>query len=248
MELKRKAIAVAVLSLGFAMGAAAQGTPAPSSGTNTSPAAPPGSSSSGTSASSSHDMKAGKVPSADHKFIEKAARGGMAEVEMGRLAQQKATNEQVKQFGARMVADHSKANDELKQIAASKGVQVPTSLDKKHKKTMDELQKLSGAEFDRQYMKHMVADHKEDVSEFQKEAKSGKDEDIKAFAAKTLPVLQDHLKMAESTYNAVKGKKAAGTKSSDGTGMSGGASGSSGGTGMSGGSGSGGASGGGMKP
>lgn len=147
------------------------------------------------------------LPSADHKFVDKAAMGGMVEVEFGKLAQQKAGSDQVKQFGSHMVADHGKANDELKQVAKAKGVQLPTTLDSSHQKDMDKLAKLSGAEFDRSYMKYMVSDHKEDISDFSKEAKSGKDADVKGFASKTLPTLQAHLKMAQSVNDAVQAKK-----------------------------------------
>ena len=138
------------------------------------------------------------VPAADMSFMKKAAIGGMAEVELGQLAQQKGTGAQVKEFGARMVQDHSKANDELKQLASAKGVTLPTALDSKNQKVMERLQKMSGAAFDRAYMSDMVADHKEDIADFQKESQGGKDADVKAFAAKTLPTLQDHLKMAQT--------------------------------------------------
>jgi len=145
----------------------------------------------------------------DTQFVAKAIRDGMAEVEMGKMAQQKGSSDQVKQFGSRMVDDHSKANDELKRIASSKGITLPTDLDAKHKAKMDKMQKLSGAQFDRAYMDDMVADHKQDVAEFKKQASSGKDSDLKAFASKTLPTLEDHLKMAQSTDAAVKGSKSA---------------------------------------
>jgi len=154
----------------------------------------------GTNATSS----TAKLSSADKSFVEKAAIGGMAEVQMGQLAKQKAASDQVKQFGSRMVDDHSKANDELKQVASSKGITLPTDLDAKHKNKMAKLEKLSGAQFDRAYMDDMVADHKEDVAEFQKQAKSGQDPDIKGFASKTLPTLQEHLNMAQSTDKSVK--------------------------------------------
>jgi putative membrane protein len=144
------------------------------------------------------------VPSGDQKFAEKAAIGGLAEVQLGNLAQQKAASDQVRQFGMRMVQDHTKANDELKQVASNKGLQLPTALDSKHQKVVDKLSKMTGADFDKAYMDDMVDDHKEDVSDFKKEANGGKDPDIKAFAAKTLPTLQDHLKMAQSTHDAVK--------------------------------------------
>ena len=145
-----------------------------------------------------------KLAGADKTFVEKAAVGGMAEVQLGNLAQQKAANDQVKQFAARMVTDHTKANDELKQIASTKGVQLPSALDKKHQSDMDRLQKMSGADFDKAYMSHMVDDHKQDVAEFKKEANGGKDGDVKGFAAKTLPTLEEHLKLAQTTNDAVK--------------------------------------------
>ena len=167
-----------------------------------------GSTNTGASTMSS-SASGGSIAAADKAFATKAAIGGLAEVQMGQLAQQKGSSDQVKQFGSRMVDDHTKANDELKQIASSKGIALPTDLDAKHKSKMDKMQKLSGAQFDKAYMDDMVADHKEDVADFRKEANSGKDSDIKAFAAKTLPTLQDHLKMAQSTDSAVKSSKSA---------------------------------------
>jgi len=183
------------LALGVGMFVAAQGASAQPAGAS----APSGMK----SASSG-----GSVPSADKSFAQKAAIGGLAEVEMGKLAQQKASNDQVKQFGSHMVDDHSKANDELKQVASSKGLTLPSDLDATHKSKVAKLEKLSGAQFDRAYMTEMVADHKKDVAEFRKQSTSGKDSDLKAFAAKTLPTLEDHLKMAQSTDAAVKGTKA----------------------------------------
>jgi putative membrane protein len=132
---------------------------------------------------------------------------GMAEVQLGQLAQDKAVSDEVKQFGARMVQDHGKSNDELKQVASSKGIQLPTGPDKKHVQNMQKLQKLSGAEFDREYMKHIVDDHKKDVSEFHKQSKSANDPEIRNFAAKTLPTLQQHLKLAQSVNDAIKAGK-----------------------------------------
>jgi putative membrane protein len=162
----------------------------------------------GASAQNSSAMAAsGAMPAADSAFMQKAAMGGMAEVQMGNLAQQKAASDQVKQFGARMVQDHSKANDQLKQIASSKGVTLPATPDKKSQQAMDKMQKLSGAAFDKAYMSDMVADHKHDIAEFQKEAKSGKDADVKGFAEKTLPTLQEHLKMAEAADKAARQEK-----------------------------------------
>jgi len=139
----------------------------------------------------------------DNTFVTKAAEGGLAEVELGKLATEKASSDQVKQFGQRMVDDHSKANDELKTLAQQKNITLPTSISAKDKAERDRLMKLSGAAFDRAYMSAMLSDHKKDVSEFRVESTSGKDADIKAFAAKTLPTLEEHLKLAQDANKAV---------------------------------------------
>jgi len=141
------------------------------------------------------------------KFMEKAAAGGMAEVELGKLAQERAANAQVKEFGARMATDHAKANEELRPIADAKHVALPGGPDKKQQRAYKKLAKLSGAEFDKAYTRHMLDDHKKDVKEFQKEANSGKDGDVRNFAAKTLPTLEEHLRLAQSAYDAVHGGK-----------------------------------------
>lgn len=133
----------------------------------------------------------------DSRFVMFAAMGGMAEVELGRLAAQKGASEDVRQFGQRMVDDHTRANEELMRVASSKGMTPPTALDAKHQAAMRKLSALSGERFDREYAKMMVGDHKKTVGEFQKEAGRGADPDIKAFAAAQLPALQEHLRMAQ---------------------------------------------------
>ncbi len=140
----------------------------------------------------------------DSDFVMKAAQGGRAEVELGKLAQTHASSEKVKEFGQRMVTDHSKANDELSKIATSKGVMVPDGLSVKDQATMSRLSALNGKEFDTAYMQDMLKDHREDISEFNKEASSGHDPDVKAFAAKTLPTLREHLQLAEQTNASIK--------------------------------------------
>jgi putative membrane protein len=122
--------------------------------------------------------------SADEAFVKEAAKGGLAEVEFGKLATEKASNDRVKQFGQKMVTDHSKANDELKPIAASKNIQAASELDSKHKATYDRMKAMSGATFDRAYVSDMLRDHEKDVAAFRKESTSGRDPDVKAFAAK----------------------------------------------------------------
>ena len=145
-----------------------------------------------------------KVPSADEQFLKDAAAGGMMEVELGKIAADKAVNDQVKAFGRQMQQDHGKANDELKTLAANKGVQIPAALAGKPKRTVDRLSKLSNAEFDRQYIRTMIDDHKDDLKAFQREADKGKDPDVKQFASKYVPMIQNHLEMAQATGKQLK--------------------------------------------
>lgn len=148
---------------------------------------------------SSDRMKAGdSMGSPDSAFIMKAAQGGMAEVELGNLAKEHASSSDVKDFGQKMVDDHGKANDELKALAGQKNVTLPTAVDAKSKAMMDKMSKMNGGAFDRAYVKDMVADHKQDIAEFKKEANSGKDPDVKAWASKTLPTLENHLSMIQN--------------------------------------------------
>ncbi len=139
----------------------------------------------------------GKLSMADKKFVRAAAQGGMAEVELGKLATEKAGSDDVRKFGQRMVDDHSKANDELKQVATSEGIQVPDKLSAKDQMTKDRLSKLSGEQFDKAYMADMVKDHTQDVADFKREGNSGTDPEVKNFALTTLPTLEDHLKQAK---------------------------------------------------
>jgi putative membrane protein len=148
--------------------------------------------------SASSGTSSAKLAPADRQFVKKAAEGGLAEVELGKLASEKADSPDVKQFGQRMVDDHSKANDQLKQVASEKGITIPDKLSAKDAATKARLEKLSGKAFDRAYMRDMVTDHTKDVSEFRMESKNAKDPDVKNFASQTLPTLKDHLKEAKS--------------------------------------------------
>jgi putative membrane protein len=134
----------------------------------------------------------------DHEFLMEAAMGGLMEVELGHIAVQKGVSDAVKQFGQRMVDDHSKANEALMTLAQSKGMTLPTALDEKHQKDVTKLSALTGAEFDRAYSKLMLSDHKKDVAEFEKQSTKAADPDVKAFASQTLPTLQQHLEMAKA--------------------------------------------------
>lgn len=145
----------------------------------------------------------GAAKSSDMHFAQEAASGGKLEVELGKLAVQKASNERVKQFGQRMIDDHSKAGEQLKSVASKDNIQLPAELSAKDQATYDRLSKLSGTAFDRAYMRDMVKDHQNDVNEFQKEADNGSNSDLKTFASTTLPKLQDHLRMARETNDSL---------------------------------------------
>jgi len=140
----------------------------------------------------------------DKEFVSKAGMGGLAEVQMGNLALQKASSADVKAFGQRMVTDHSKANEELSQLATAKALALPTELAGEHKEAFDHLNSLSGADFDKMYMQHMVEDHVKDVAEFEKASTSAQDSDVKSWAGKTLPTLQQHLQVAKEVNGKVK--------------------------------------------
>jgi len=152
----------------------------------------------------------------DKKFAMDAAMGGMAEVQLGKLAAEKATNPDVKQFAQRMVDDHGKANDEFKTVASKESIDLPSQLDAKHQATIDRLSKLSGADFDKAYVKEMVRDHDMDVKEFQREAQNGQNTSIRDFASKTLPTLQEHQKIIHDIdKNKMSAKSTSSTSSSD---------------------------------
>jgi putative membrane protein len=155
---------------------------------------------------------AARPAGSDAQFARKAAQGGMAEVKMGHLAQDKGTADSVKKFGQRMVEDHSKAGDALKQAAAAENVVLPKDMNAQDKATYDSLSKLSGAAFDRAYARDMVKDHEEDIAEFNREANGGQDAAIKDFASQTLPTLQDHLKQAKEMRQNVAVSNPAGAK------------------------------------
>ncbi|HYP02012.1 MAG TPA: DUF4142 domain-containing protein [Pyrinomonadaceae bacterium] len=146
------------------------------------------------------------MSSSDRKFAMTAAMGGMAEVEMARMALTRASSDAVKQYAQKMIDDHTTANAELMQIASSKGITLSTTPDAKMRAMMAKMQNLSGAEFDRQYIMHAGhKDHQKMEKLFRNESMKGKDADLKAFAAKTLPVVQMHLKMARDLHNQMMG-------------------------------------------
>ena len=143
----------------------------------------------------------------DREFANKAAAGGIAEVELGRAAQHKTKSIEVRKYADRMVADHGTANDELKALAAQKKIPLPTAPSRVTQIEIEKLQKNTGAKFDLEYLEHMVKDHKKDIALFEKQAKSGKDAELKKWAGDKLPILQEHLRLAEAALAAAKGEK-----------------------------------------
>ena len=148
-------------------------------------------------------MGQGTVDDRTHNFMNEAAMGGMAEVELGKLAQEKATSQRVKGFGEMMVKDHSAANNDLKSIAQQKNVTLPDNIGK-HKDHYDDLSKKKGADFDKAYMKMMVDDHQDDIEAFEKTAENGTDPDVKTFASQKLPTLRKHLDSAKAINKSLK--------------------------------------------
>jgi putative membrane protein len=160
------------------------------------------------------------ISSADRAFIDQAARGGLSEVTLGRLAAQRAVNPQVKQLGQMMVDDHSQANSELLSLAMDRGLKPPKEMEPDSQALSGQLNLAKGADFDRTYVNAMVDDHRKDVDAFKKEADSGEDTVIKAWANRMLPTLQHHLSMAEdlqrSLNQPLEGAQPAGGKSGAG--------------------------------
>jgi len=140
----------------------------------------------------------------DQAFANEAAQGGLAEVDMGNMAASKATNADVKSFGNRMVTDHTKLNDELKQLASTKGITLPSDVSDAEKKDMDGMSAKSGKDFDKSYIDDMVNDHEKDVAAFEKASKDLKDADLKTWATNSLPTLKEHLKLAKAAQKKVK--------------------------------------------
>jgi putative membrane protein len=162
-----------------------------------------------TTAASATSKSSTRSATPDVHFAKEAAQGGMAEVKLGQLAQEKGSSDTVKTFGKRMVDDHSKAGDKLKEVASHESITLPSDLSAKDQATYDRLSKLNGAAFDRAYARDMVKDHETDVAAFQKEADAGKNDSLKSFASETLPTLQDHLKQAKEMMKTVGGATAA---------------------------------------
>jgi len=191
-SLRTTTLAVALLSIGaagVANGQSTTGLPATQMG-SANPAAP------------ATRQPASSLSASDRQFLENAAEANLGEIEAGKLAKEKAKTDPAKQFAGRMVHDHTQVGDRLRELAAAKGVTLPTSLDQADRKELEVLQNLSGAKFDDAYMQHQVSDHRKVIRAFEEEARSAKDPDVRAFASQTLPTLQDHLRIAQADREA----------------------------------------------
>jgi putative membrane protein len=135
----------------------------------------------------------------DEKFMMEAANGGMMEVQLGKWAHERGMSEQVKMLGHHMMEDHQKANDQLKELAMKKNVTLPDSVDNDTKDKMKKLMDKKGKDFDKEYASMMVSDHKDDIKMFEEASDNAKDQDVKDWAAATLPTLRMHLDMAQKT-------------------------------------------------
>ena len=139
-----------------------------------------------------------KLSAMDKKFIAKAAEGGLAEVQLAQLAQQKSSDDNVKKFAQKMIDDHTPANQKLTQLASAKGDTPPTELSAADQKMMSKLQGMDGKKFDSTYLKGQVKSHKDMLKLFTDESKKGSDPDLKAFADQTIPTVQSHITMAQN--------------------------------------------------
>jgi len=178
----------------------------------------------GAAGNSSSDAAQSMVGKSDQAFMTEAAMGGLAEVQLAQMAQQKASSQEVKDYARRLEQDHTKANDQLKSIAQQRQVSLPSDIGAKHQQMVSKLNSMSGPEFDQAYMKMMVQDHRKDIKAFEHESNRGMDTDLKNFASTTLPTLREHLTMAEQLNNSTRSRKAdksSGTSSSATSGNSG---------------------------
>jgi putative membrane protein len=142
----------------------------------------------------------------DSAFLKDACEGGLMEVKLGELALTNASSQQVKDFGQRMIADHGKMGQDIRDLAGKENVSLPSDISTKDKEIYLELSKMTGAAFDKAYIAYMVKDHQDDLGAFQREVDSGTDSDAKAMAAQTIPTIKEHLKMAQEIASRVAGQ------------------------------------------
>jgi len=188
------AVAMPLLFGGTAM---AQNATAPTAAPPSVAATPPVPPTSQAEPASPAPMAAANLSASDKMFVTKAAQGGLAEVQMAQLAQQKASSDDVKKFAQSMIDDHTPNNEQLMKLATAKGLTPPTDPNAMQQKKLTQLQGLSGAKFDKAYVNVQVMAHSMMLKEMQKEARSGKDADLKSFADQTVPTVEHHLSMAQ---------------------------------------------------
>ena len=143
----------------------------------------------------------------NEQFIRDAAQGDMLEMRLGEIAQQKAASPEVKEFAQRMQQDHSAHLEKVRGLAAGNNIKLSNELDSKHRSEVDKYAKMNGKDFDRQYMTHMVQDHQKDIKEYEKAQQQVTNPDEKALASETLPILKDHLSMAQNTQKSLHASK-----------------------------------------
>ncbi len=148
----------------------------------------------------------GKLSASDYKFVTEAASGGMAQVQLAQIARDRAADPGVKKFADKLVKDNADTSQKLTQLASEKGVILPTDIPTAEKRETDHLLKLSGPDFDRAYMKHVMSGHKKDIKTFQRETEKASDADVQSWAAKTLPSLRENLDMAKDINDNVRGE------------------------------------------
>ncbi|MBS1148493.1 MAG: putative outer membrane protein [Myxococcaceae bacterium] len=143
-----------------------------------------------------------KLSRRDKEFVIDAAIGGLAEVELGKLAQEQGQSQDVKDLGERLLKEHEKANRELEAAVAPYDVMLPTRMDSEHQRDYDKLKAMKGADFDNAFARHIVKDHEKTIKLFKKQAKSGEAKELKEYATRTIPVLEEHLKIARDLAKA----------------------------------------------
>jgi len=158
-------------------------------------------------AEESNEAKFDSYNEQDTDFAVEAADGGLLEVQLGMLAQHNSLTPEVKQLGQMMVDDHTKANDELRNLATKKDISIPLRMSDENQKKYDDMAAKTGNDFDEAYTDFMVKDHKEDIDNFKKEFDKGKDDDLRTWASNKVPTLEHHLAQAEQTERIVKDKE-----------------------------------------
>jgi putative membrane protein len=202
------------LACGFAAAADRAGTSTTAPGSSTTGAQAPAAAQ---PAAGKHDKNANKIARADRKFMQDAAEGGMFEVQSGQLAANKASDDKVKQFANKLVEDHQSANNELVQLANTKGLELPAAPSRSERRNIEKLGKESGSRFDQDFAKIEIKDHEKDIKKFEKASGKVKDPELKAWIDKQLPHLREHLAMAQALPEAGKHKNDAAAMGNSGT-------------------------------